>query len=532
MGMDGTGLIFDAPSELWLGSDGKRFIRNEFHPENSVWIDVTTHVWSSSFGGVRQRLDWSIGGLPDQLISDIQQVVRENVRTKAPTWGQNVQRLLSALARVAGAQRIDLSDGMGAISAAQWAVIWEALTFEARTMLRSIYRDLVDAKLQGASHRIALEMQSWVAWPQPTALRDVVAWDSELGAYTSAEAELARRTFVTPREGETAASEMTRVWGWMLFETYKRPSQLLGMTRDALVTLAGDRPQHFLRVPKVKAQTGDASELWPISAPLAKAIGSVSERPVIRALQTHFDRLVVLPGRQRGPGAGRRGWLPGECGIEVPMEWHSHGRVPSAKMHKALEELAAEAALISPRTGRQMTLGAKRIRHTGGTRLAMQGTPMDDIQTILEHDDPSSAQADIDAVASELVPAIERADRALGGLFAGLNAAFFQGKVAADVGKQPVFVPDFSGAPAVVGACGSGSACPTNPFWACYGGCPHFQAWREADHARSLTFVAREHGRWSAAEAGKERSKLGKDFERTFAGIQDVIAAVGREAGP
>ena len=157
----------------------------------------------------------------------------------------------------------------------------------------------------------------------------------------------------------------------------------------------------------------------------------------------------------------------------------------------------------------------------------MQGTPRGEIQTIFEHDDPTSAQAYIDAVASELLPAIERADRALGGLFAGLNAAFFQGVVVPAVGEKQILVPDFhSGAPAVVGSCGSNGACPTHPFWACYGGCPHFQAWRNGDHSASMKYVQREHERWSHAEAGKERSKLGKDFEQVYAGIKDVITAI------
>ena len=48
-------------------------------------------------------------------------------------------------------------------------------------------------------------------------------------------------------------------------------------------------------------------------------------------------------------------------------------------------------------------------------------------------------RAYIDAVASELLPAIERADRALGGLFAGLNAAFFQGVVVPALGEKDVY---------------------------------------------------------------------------------------------
>ncbi len=527
--MDGTELILDPSTGLWMRGDGAKYLRNEFDPDNPVWIDVTSDVWTYSFGGAGRRLDWSKGALPTSLVVDLQVLALDYLRTRAPTWSLNLQRLLPALAKNAAAHGIDLASGLGAISVKEWVLIWQGLNFESRTMVRAFYRAMSDLSMQGARNEIALELEDWVAWPQPAGMRDVLGWHKERGALTSAEAELVRRIFATSRPHETATLAMTRVWGWMLFETYKRPSQLLGMAKDALLEVQGQRPQFFLRVPKVKAQTGDNAALWPISGALASAIRHVSALPVIRELQDFFNRLVVLPGRKRIEGANGRTWDEAEYGLSVPMDWHLHGRVPTTRMIRAIDALFEAEPLMSPRTGRPLRLGAKRIRHTGGTKLAMQGTPLEDIQTIFEHDDPSSAQAYIDAVASELIPAVERSDRALGGLFAGLNEAFFRGKLVDKVGERPVFVPDFKGTPALVGSCGRNSACPTHPFWACYGGCPNFQAWRQADHSHSLTFVEREHARWSAAEAGKERSKLGKDFEQTFAGIIEVIHAIETE---
>lgn len=528
--MDGIELTLEPSTGLWLRSDGAKFIRNEFRPDQHVWIDVSTDAWTFSFGGLAVRMNWLAGGLPRSLIDDLQTLARVHVRTKAPTWIQSLRRLLPALSRLADTESIDLSSGLGSLSAAQWLRIWEGLTFESRQTLRFLYREMVDASMQGARLEIVQELDEWIAWPQPDGMHDVLTWNVQRGALTSAEAELARRLFTTSSDGETAVDEVTRVWGWMLFETYKRPSQLLEMENDALVEIPGQRPQFFLRIPKVKAQTGQSAELWPVSVSLAGAIRSVSSRPVINELQRHFNRLVVLPGRKRSPGGKCSSWDAAEFGLEVPAEWHRHGRVPSARMVRALDDFIEKSATISPRTGQALRVGAKRIRHTGGTSLANQGVPLDDIQTIFEHDDPTSSQAYIDAVGSELIPAMERADRALGGLFAGLNAAFFHGKLVNDASSRPILVPDFQGVPAVVGSCGRGSACPTNPFWACYGGCPNFQAWRKADHQIALRFVAREHERWSAAEAGKVRSKLGKDFERTYAGITEVIQAIASEA--
>lgn len=528
--MDGTAMMQNHETGLWEESDGRKFIRNEFNPDEPVFIDVTDDVWRFSLGGLARKLDWQQAGLPAAVVGPLQSLASEHLRTKSASWAQHVHRMLTGLAKAASNLGIDLSGGLGALSVKEWAAMWVLLSNEARTMLRIFYREMAQRSLTGASPAIALEMDEWIAWPQPAGMQDVLTWNAETGAYTSGESELARRALACPiGDDESDVEYVARIFGWILFETYKRPLQLLGMRKDALVIFKGHRWQYFLRIPKVKAQTGDAAELWPVSEALGKSIQALSDRPLLLALQEKFDRMIVVPGRKQG-GNNRNVTTIGsrdQYGLELPMEWHEHGQVPTGTMTRLLRRWSIERNIISPRTGKVLIFGAKRVRHTGGTRLAMQGTPRDEIQTIFEHDDPTSAQAYIDAVASELLPAIERADRALGGLFAGLNTAFFQGVVAPEVGEKQILVPDFhSNAPAVVGSCGSKGACPTHPFWACYGGCPHFQAWRDGDHSASLKYVQREHERWSHAEAGKERSKLGKDFEQVYAGIKDVIMAI------
>jgi hypothetical protein len=158
--------------------------------------------------------------------------------------------------------------------------------------------------------------------------------------------------------------------------------------------------------------------------------------------------------------------------------------------------------------------------------MAMQGASRDDIQVTLDHDSPASAQAYIDAAGSDLIPVIERADRGLGEIFSNLREAFFRGFISNHIGRKPIRIPVNVSTPALVGSCGSNTACKKHPFWSCYDGCPQFLAWREADHQQALNFVRSEFKRWNEAEDGRERSKAMKDFDRMATAIGEVIQQV------
>jgi len=208
-----------------------------------------------------------------------------------------------------------------------------------------------------------------------------------------------------------------------------------------------------------------------------------------------------------------------------------HGQVDVATAKMSLQTWAEHQGMVSPRTHGRIHLTPYRIRHTGATTLALQGAPRDQIQEILEHDSPASADAYIQAVGSDLMPALERSTgRGVGEVFSELRRAyFFKGTVTDQVHERPVHIPDLGkgvATPAVVGSCGKNSACTEHPFWACYDGCPHFLAWRDGPHERSLEYVESELERWGRAEGGKERSKLGKDFDRVGAAIREVIGQV------
>lgn len=513
--MDRADLKENFDTGLFESADGRRFVRCEFNPEEPVWIDVTGSIWSARYTGITYKLEWANLGLPDDFASSIKAVVQQRLKDNSPGYLNQIQSALSRLVEAADAKKVSLKSGLAGISAATWLGVWRLLNAHSRSLFRSLYLELAERGAGGADFAVAKQMKQWKAREDTQTLRRVMEWDAEAGAFTSSEWELIRGALNRADLTESDADCAARIYGWVLNETLKRPIQVLSMRRDALWTAPSGR-EFFLRIPKGKGQAGQRPELWQITRELAEAIQAYSKRPEIHALQRRFDRLIVMPAAKGAETDGtEHGQTPG---------WHAKAR---------LQAWAKKQGIISPRTNQDVNLAPYRIRHTGATAMALQGVPRDEIQEVLEHDSPYSADAYIQAVGSDLMPALERAtDRGIGKVFAELHHIyFFKGAIVDKVGRKPVHIPivvENVAAPAVVGACGKDGACTKHPFWACYNGCPHFLAWRNGPHRKSLEFVESELKRWSDVEGGKERSKLGKDFDRVGAAIHEVIAQIER----
>jgi hypothetical protein len=497
-------------SGLFENEKGQQFVRCEFIPDEPIWIDVNKDCWSAVYAGARHKLDWANLRLPPAIVVPLKIIVRERLRTRAPS---HLAHLHSGLADFKEATSgVDLKRGFEPLSTSIWLKIWTKMNPHSRSTLRELYSDLALRQLGGSRYSISREMQSWKARENVVHLRRVLEWDAEHGSLSAAEAQLVADAFKCLPEEESDQNCAVRTFGWLLFETLKRPTQILSMRRNALWIVEGPEGaphEYFVRIPKAKSQAAEKPEMWQITEKLGRQIQSLSHRTTIRALQERHDRLVILPGKRANS-----------------LSWTECGQVDVCRAYQHLRQWAKELRLLSPRTKRGLHLTALRIRHTGATGMAMQGAPRDEIQTILEHDSPLSAQAYIDSVGADLIPVFERADRGLGDVFSGLSNAFFKGVVVAKLGKRPINIPVIAERPAVVGSCGKEGACTMHPFWACYDGCPHFLAWREADHRKSLAYVTAEFERWNMAEGGKERTKLVKDFDRIGAAIKEVVKQI------
>ena len=75
-----------------------------------------------------------------------------------------------------------------------------------------------------------------------------------------------------------------------MLELVKRPQQLLSIKADALISVVNnDITEYFIEVPKAKAQTGLAPDLWSISKPLAEEFNVFNNRPKIKQLQQKYN---------------------------------------------------------------------------------------------------------------------------------------------------------------------------------------------------------------------------------------------------
>ncbi len=511
--MDGTDLIENFETGLWESADDRRFVRCEFNPDVPVWIDVSGSSWSVSYAGTEYTLDWAKLGLSDAVAVPLQRAILGRLKSRSPSYLGTVHNDLSSLRKALDANNVSLHSGLTGITASTWLGVWGRMHAHARSLFRSLYTELAETGTAGADFSVATQMDSWRAKNDPQTLRRVMEWDAQAGAFTSMEWELIRGVLNRADPAENDADCATRVYGRVLNETLKRPMQVLSMKCDALWIAPSGR-EFFLRIPKAKGQVGERPESWQITSELAEAIRAYSRRPEIHALQQRFDRLIVMPSAE-----------------SQELNWMEHGQVPVGFAKERLQDWAKKQGIISPRTDKEVNLASTRIRHTGATAMAMQGVPRNEIQEILEHYSPYSADAYIQAVGSDLMPALERAtDRGVGQVFSELHHIyFFKGAIVDRVGRRPIHIPvvvEGVAQPAVVGSCGKSGACKKHPFWACYNGCPMFLAWREGPHEKSLEFVESELKRWSDVEGGKERSKLGKDFDRVGAAIHEVIGQI------
>lgn len=521
--MESTELTEDFESGLFQHADGRSFVRCEFDPDNPVWIEVSTDAWTAQYAGSQHRFDWNEVDAASTLRSQLQNLVQARLRTSSPHYLPKIGNALRSFFEKSREANLNIRDDFSKLNAPQLLIIWDLMTPGARSLFRSVYTECADKGIAGAKHALAREIKSWKARSDIIQLREVVHWHPEKGAFTAAEWEIVRGFLEEWDLDEHPHVIATKIFGRIMTETLKRPSQIWSMPKDALWVIPpsnGSGPdEFFLRIPKAKAQKGERPGTWQITEALGKAIREYSQIPEIQALQDQVNRLAVLPGLRGTPR-----WLP-------------HGEVDAQSGKDCLKNLIKQAGLISPRTGNVIHLTPYRIRHTGGTAMALQGIPREQIQEILEHDSPFTADAYIQAVGSDLMPALERAtDRGVGEVFSILTEAyFFKGTVTDDIGKKAIAIPannihepSANGlqAPAVVGGCGKDGACSKHPFWACYNGCPHFLAWKEADHKKSLNYVDSELARWSKAEGGRERTKLHKDFDRIAASIREVVQQV------
>jgi len=471
---------------------GRIYVRCNADPSGSFFVDVTTNYIEAEWRRARYYIDLNKYQLPVVIIDVAKKYLVHKLESVCPRILSSVQAGLSCLEGHWEPAWKDFSD----VSLGKLLIVMTSSPAGA-SEFRRLYIYAAFQGLAGADEIHALELEAIrLKKPHPTAR--ILEWHETHGALTSSEIEVIRKEMMISVERESMADITARLFTWILFETLKRPIQLHEMSRDALWVpdSAVEDVQYFLRIPKAKYQTGQAPELWPITAQLANAILEYSSSPMVKLLQEKTGRLLVSSREGKSSNFGRS--ITGWC---------------------------RRLKLISPRTNKPLMLTPYRIRHSGATQMAAQGASRDEIQYVLEHDSVYAADAYIDCLASDFCPLLERANRKLGGIFSELNGLFFAGQLGQKSSGAPILIPVVN-QPAIVGECGKAGSCGQHPFFNCYNGCRYFVAWRDADHKKSLDYLESELERWGRAEGGKERSKILKELERVYQAVKDVVARI------
>ena len=500
---------YNPEDDTWTDDCGRTYIKNMFKPDTPQWIDTSTSSWSVSYGGFYHTIDWDVLKQRPLLLEAFKKVATTKLKASSSSYIAKIKHLLNSLVPSLHDDWKDFGD----IPTNELQIIWVELNNSNKITLREFYQQMAMLGIGGARSDVAIEIKHWKARDNVQNMKDVLQWHETRGALTSSEEKVLRETLSSTGKGlESVKEQSARIFGWLALDTLKRSSQILEIRSNGVREVPGKNggSEWFVEIPPVKFQTGLPLRWWRISEQLAHEIKAYSKREWVPELQERFDRLIV--------------W-------DVPS-LQEHGVVSSSDAKGALTKLISKRKVMSPRTGKWLHVTPRRIRHTGATRLAFQGVSRDLIQEILEHDSSESAQAYIDAIGSEIIPAIEKAGRQMGNIFFELNKSYFQGRVIHDISdKPPVVVPEFTATPIIVGTCSRDTlkdgVCPKHPFLSCYDGCSCFFAWNNPDpHGKALNYFEKEISRWEKSiEAAQRESKPHLIADKTLQSYQRAATA-------
>lgn len=501
-------LAHDPELDLWISPDGAQYVQNLNRIADPVYLRVDSNLWQVRHLGDRQRLDWMSLELPKTMSIQFKSACIDQLRYNASSNIGKWRSMLICLGQSIDSLNLDLDRQIGEWSSLQVRSVMlhmRATSVRHSVNFRSLYRTLVEKENSGCTQG-KLEQLEQVRLVGGETLAKVRAWDPESGALTTAELETLRRNLLPPDHEETDTEHFARVNLRTLTALGRRPNQLLGVAADGIA-----RPKHDKRLPAVvwvpgaKAQRNDPPRPYDLPDDLFEDLMRFALRPKIQDAQKHFELFFVTPITAQTRVGGPKD--VGNCTTQ-------------------LKDWIARVGIISPRTGKPLHITPTRLRHTVATQLARKGWSKEDIQEFLEHRGDSAVLAYLDAVGNDLTPALERAERALGGVFADLTNTF-QGKVVPrPVGKvqKPIVVPSPKNK-AVIGQCGLAGTCPKSPFAGCLGGCAHFLFFKDADVAAARDHIHGEHERWRAAEGNAQRARAHDDFARMDAGLLEAQKA-------
>lgn len=496
-------LEHNADEDLWLTESGAVYVRNISKISDPVWVRVEGSIWSTRVDGRLTSIDWTKVSLPGPMVEAFRSAAISRLRRVTRAELAVLRSMLRDLSKVMRMHPELPQNDLGDWTPTHLTRALLAMRPTYASYMRSYYAEMVALGLPGCTED-RLDMLSTVKLRRgKETMSEVRTWDPQHGALTTAELEHLRRSLLPPDEDESDTEHFARVFLRTLVALGRRPSQLLAVAADGIGRFEKDpRLPAVIRVPGAKHQRNDRPRLYDLPDDLFDDLQRYAQRPAVQEAQGRFGHFFVTPVTAQSRASGPRD--TGNTDIR-------------------LKDWIKNRGLVSPRTGKPMHITATRLRHTVATQLMRKGWDLADIREFLEHSGDNMVLAYLDAVGNDLAPALERANRALGGLFSELSGHFLGTVVSRPGGKieKPILVPSVTNR-AVIGQCGFGATCPKSPFSACLSGCPHFLFFKDADVDAARQHIAEEHERWRAAEPSAQRARAHDDFARMERGLLEA----------
>ena len=204
-----------------------------------------------------------------------------------------------------------------------------------------------------------------------------------------------------------------------------------------------------------------------------------------------------------------------------------------ADARSSMRRFSKAAGLISPRTGKQLMITARRFRFSIATHMAEEGASLFHIAEVLDHSDTQNVRVYVETSSSIADPVAKATDSALAPL-----VRRFQGKIVeSSRGLKDPVIP--ASAPHLgidhmdvggIGHCGldvrAEGPCRFLPPISCYL-CPSFAALSDGPHDQMLNSIER------FLESGERTNdkRILMQLEDVLVGIQQVITAIKAEQG-
>lgn len=305
--------------------------------------------------------------------------------------------------------------------------------------------------------------------------------------------------------------------------TGRRPVQISHLRVIDILYGTNKRGEPFflLNVPRAKHGEGFRTqfkhfavtqELWAILSAQAKnAISIVEESLGLKLNENDFPQVPLFPDYSR---IGQVDSLFEFRALSTTDKLH----IASAKVTDTLQFVVAASNIKSERTGKDLSINARRFRYTTGTRAAREGFGELVIAELLDHSDTQNSGVYIKNIPEH----VERLDEAVGFQLAPYAQAF--AGVLVDSEKDAERGDDFSSRIRTeegsnIGTCGEHGFCGANVPIPCYT-CIHFQPWLNGPHREVYQDLLDERERVKEITGDIEVAAI---LDRSIIAVADVI---------